>query len=227
VPGTQEPKPVGAGTEKTAAAAQTNEQGKPSGETPAGSSGTQAAAVDSGSGKGTVPLPAPQPASDKATKKTAETSPDTTPTSIPSGINPPPVPLAASPAKPTNPPQAQPGAKVFEDEQKAIHAEGTGLFETKGFPLGEYASIIIERIKGNWMIPSNLRNSQGRTTVIFYIDRDGRFTDARIVTFSGSRSLDLTALNAVIESNPFPPLPKGFPGARIGAKFVFSYNEHQ
>ncbi len=77
------------------------------------------------------------------------------------------------------------------------------------------------------MIPSNLRNSQGRTTVIFYIDREGRFNNAHIVTSSGSSSLDLAALNAVIESNPFPPLPKGFPGDHVGAKFVFSYNERQ
>jgi protein TonB len=135
--------------------------------------------------------------------------------------------LTAPSAKPTNPAQAKTETKVFEDQQKAIRTEGSGLFGTKGFPLGEYAHAIIERVKENWMIPSNLRNSQGRTTVIFYIDRDGRFTDARIITSSGSSSLDLAALNAVIESNPFPPLPRGFPGDRVGAKFVFSYNEHQ
>jgi TonB family protein len=72
-----------------------------------------------------------------------------------------------------------------------------------------------------------LRSSQGRTTVIFYIDREGRFTNLHIVTPSGSNSLDLAALNAVMESNPFPPLPRGFPGVRVGAKFVFSYNERQ
>ena len=228
VPGTQEPKPVDVAAEKAAAAAQANELAKPGGEAPAGgSSGAQVAAVDPAAGKGTVYLPAAQPPGDKAVKKTAETSPSTAPTSIPTGINPPPAPLTAPSAKPTNPAQAKTETKVFEDQQKAIRTEGSGLFGTKGFPLGEYAHAIIERVKENWMIPSNLRNSQGRTTVLFYIDRDGRFTDARIITSSGSSSLDLAALNAVIESNPFPPLPRGFPGDRVGAKFVFSYNEHQ
>ena len=108
-----------------------------------------------------------------------------------------------------------------------MRSEGSGLFGNKGFPLGEYADLIIERVKGNWMIPSNLRKSQGRTTVIFFIDKEGRSADARIVVSSGSDSLDIAALSAILGSNPFPPLPKGFPGDRVGAKFVFSYNERQ
>jgi protein TonB len=121
----------------------------------------------------------------------------------------------------------EPAARIFENEQQALRSPEGGLFDTKGFPLGEYANLIIERIKGKWFIPSNLRNAQGHTTVVFFIDRDGRFTDARIVMSSGSNSLDLAALNAVMSSNPFPPLPKGFPGERVGAKFIFSYNEPQ
>jgi TonB family protein len=124
---------------------------------------------------------------------------------------------------------AQNNAPLLDNEQKVIRSEGSGLFDPKGgaFPLGEYANIIIERVKGNWMIPSNLRTSQGRTTVIFYIDRDGRSADARIVISSGSNSLDIAALSAILGSNPFPPLPRGFPGDRVGAKFIFSYNERQ
>ena len=122
---------------------------------------------------------------------------------------------------------AQNNFPLLDNEQKIIRSEGSGLFNTGGFPLGEYANLIIERVKGNWMIPSNLRTSQGRTTVIFYIDREGRSADARIVISSGSNSLDIAALSAILGSNPFPPLPKGFPGDRVGAKFIFSYNERQ
>ena len=122
--------------------------------------------------------------------------------------------------------QADP-PKVFEDKQEAIQKEGTGFFDTKGFPMGKYADLIIQRIKGNWSIPSNLRNSRGRTTLIFFIEKDGSSVDLEIVIPSGSQSLDLTAMHSIIISNPFPPLPTGFPGDRIGAKFVFSYNERQ
>jgi TonB family protein len=118
-------------------------------------------------------------------------------------------------------------AQVFRDQQSAIRSQGSGLFDTKGFPMGDYATLVIERVKSNWFIPSNLRNSQGNTTIVFYIGRDGHFVDARIVVPSGSNSLDLAALSAIVESNPFPPLPEGFPADRVGAKFVFSYNERQ
>lgn len=125
------------------------------------------------------------------------------------------------------PPQSRPAPRLFADEQSAIRTEGSGLFDTKGFPLGEYAQIIIDRIKGNWLIPSNLRDSQGRSTLIFFIEKDGSVSNLRVVTSSGSQSLDLAALSAVLASKPLPPLPGGFPGEHVGAKFVFSYNEPQ
>jgi TonB family protein len=215
VPGIQEPKPSGVSE---------TEKAVPS---PAGVSGTGGGeegspTVRADAGKPTVYLPAPQPASET---RPVKTPPETSapPQSIPAGITQPAPPPAST--RRTTPAQSQ--ASVLENEQKAVRTEGSGLFDTQGFPLGEYANLIIERVKGNWLIPSNLRSAQGRTTVIFYIDKDGRFTNLHIVTPSGSSSLDLAALNAVMESNPFPPLPKGFPGERVGAKFVFSYNERQ
>jgi TonB family protein len=153
------------------------------------------------------PTPAP-PAKDELAAGNA-------PSSIPKGINPPP---GAAP-------EPSGTLKVFESEQKAIHSPDSGIFDTKGFPLGEYVNIIKERIKGNWFIPSNLQSFQGHTTIVFYIDKDGRYTNARIVKKSGSNSFDNAALMAVIGSDPFPPLPKGFPGNHIGAKFVLSWNE--
>ncbi len=225
VPGFQEPKPVpevqGAGAGQPTPVA-----GGTAAETPAAGGG----AGDSAAGKSTtVYLPPPQPDAEpkQIPKKVADAGAMVAPTGIPNDK-----PQAA--ATPANLSKSQASAQskaappqVFESQDKAIRSEGSGFFDTKGFPLGDYASVIIERVKGNWSIPSNLRNSAGRTTVIFFIDKDGRFTDARIVTSSGSSSLDLAALNAIIGSNPFPPLPKGFPGDHVGAKFVFSYNERQ
>ncbi len=161
-------------------------------------------------GKDTLGLTSPTP---PAKNEVAENS---APKSIPSGVKPP---------VDTAPPPSGSGFKIFESEQKAIHSPDSGVFDTKGYPLGEYVNIIKERIKENWMIPSNLQSFQGHTTIIFYIDRNGRYANARIVTRSGSNSFDNAALMAVIGSDPFPPLPEGFPGKRIGAKFVLSWNE--
>jgi TonB family protein len=225
VMGMQEPKQehVASAAERMAAAG--SSEGKAGGEGSGSGNETAQGAGSGGAGSGgAIYLPAPKPL---VPSKSAETASNATPTRIPEGISAPSPPPSAAVTKPTVAPQDKSTAKVFESEQQAKISEGSGLFDTKGFPLGDYADLVVARVKGNWMIPSSLRNSQGRTTVIFYIDRDGRFTNARIVTSSGSDSLDLAALNAVIESNPFPPLPKGFPGNHVGAKFVFSYNERQ
>jgi TonB family protein len=216
VPGSQEPKPV-----PVAAEGGTGSTGG-TGASPSGSS-TGQAQEEIATAKGTtVYLPAPVPGEPKPLpRKPAETAGTTTPAALPESRTAVTAPSPESKAVSPQPPQ------VFKDEKNALHTEGSGLFDTKGFPLGDYATIVIERVKGNWSIPSNLRNSQGRTTVVFYIDKDGTFTDAKIVIPSGFPSLDLAALNAVIGSNPFPPLPRGFPGDHVGAKFVFSYNERQ
>jgi len=192
------------------------------GEQPANPPGTPGGDV---AGKGVVvPLPPPVAEPRQIPKKAADTAAMVTPGGTPGPDKPGSTPVTA--AKPGA--QGKPPAQVFENEQKAIQSEGTGFFGVpKGYPIGEYAELIIERIKGNWFIPSNLRRSQGRTTVVFFIEKDGRYSNAHIVTPSGSSSLDLAALNAIIGSDPFPPLPKGFPGDRVGAKFVFAYNEHQ
>jgi TonB family protein len=196
---------------------------------PGGGGGTSSDTSSSGSSvvsvqndstrKGSMTLP--PPASAGAGKN--EIAGNNAPSAIPNSVKPPSNTTA-------NGPKVQNGTenlKVFENEQQAIRSPQGGFFDTKGFPLGEYTHMIVELIKGKWFIPSNLRNSQGHTTVVFFIDRQGRLTDARIVGSSGSTSLDFAALNAIIESNPAPPLPKGFPGDRVGAKFIFSYNEPQ
>jgi TonB family protein len=160
--------------------------------------------------KEAVPLPPPVP------ERKMDIASIVPPSKIPDSI-PPPAP-ARSPKE---------SIQVFEDEQNAIRSADSGFFDTEGFPLGEYTNLIVERIKGKWLIPSNLRNSRGRTTVVFYIDKDGRLMNARIVKALGANSLDRAALNAILESEPFPPLPEGFPGDHVGAKIIFSYNEPQ
>lgn len=219
--GTSEPKPAPeVASVSNPLAAASSEGGIRSGDkaTP-GSPVEVVAGASAGDKKGTLYLPAPsQPAPNQPPKRGGEIA-STSRSSAPGAVRP----ENRDSTSPSTPSQGP--ARVFENEQAAIRTEGSGLFDTKGFPLGDYANLVIERIKENWSIPSNLRNSQGRTTIIFYIEKSGQYTGLRIITTSGSDSLDLQALNAVLGSNPFPPLPKGFPGEHVGAKILFSYNE--
>jgi outer membrane biosynthesis protein TonB len=165
-------------------------------------SGLPATAQNDPAKKDTLILPPPSP----ATK--TDISDNKAPSAIPDKIK-----------------SSTPPVKIFDNEKQAIGNPESGVFDTKGYPFGDYARKLIDRITGKWFIPSNLKHSQGHTTVVFIIDKEGRFSGTRIVLGSGNNSLDLTALNAIIDSDPAAPLPKDFPGDHIGAKFVFSYNE--
>jgi len=156
-------------------------------------------------------------------------APNQTPTQVPKGVSvvQPPTTVAAPPPVSGASTQPRPPAKSPQDQQAGARVQGGTLFDTKGFNLDDFEKIIEERIRGNWEIPSNLRDSRGSTTILFYITKDGRYSDAKIEVSSGNMSLDIAALYAVTRSNPFPPLPQGFPADRVGARFVFAYNERK
>jgi TonB family protein len=202
------PAPNQGGLGSPDAASAQNQPGK----TADAASGGSVVQIDPNAGKrGTMNLPQPGPPA--RTEMASNTAPD----AIPNGVKPP---STMSPQKEA--------VKVFENEKEALRSPETGLFDVNnGFPIGEYANLIKERIKGKWYIPSNLKNSQGHTTIIFYIGKDGRYSNARIEpsASSGNNSLNLAALKAIMDSSPFPPLPKNYPGDHVGAKFVLSYNE--
>jgi TonB family protein len=120
---------------------------------------------------------------------------------------------------------ADTGQKIFENEASALRSEGSGFFDTRGFELSGYSQFVVERIKENWLIPNLIRSDSGRTTVLFYIEKDGQVSGIRVVMTSGNKRLDNAALNSVLIAGPFPPLPRDFSGEHIGAKLVFSYNE--
>lgn len=212
------PGPVPTGNEVSAAAQAAHAGGGTSPDN--SSSGTSVvSAQNDPNRKGTVNLP---PAAPVGPGKN-ETASNSAPSSIPNSVKPP----SNTTANGSKGQNGSESMKVFENEQQALRSQQGGFFDTKGFVLDDYAEMIKARIKGKWFIPSNLRNSQGHTTVIFYIDKQGGLAGARIAGSSGSSSLDLAALNAILESFPVPPLPKGFPGDRVGAKFILSYNEPQ
>jgi TonB family protein len=135
-------------------------------------------------------------------------------------------PATADVSKPPNSlPPTKPDTKTFKDKAAALASPGSGFFGTEeGFPLGEYAAQIKPIIEGHFEIPNYLAHAKGRTTVVFYINAKGMYENATIATGSGNVSLDFAALAAIRNSAPFP-WPKGYPGNRIGVKYVFVYNQ--
>ncbi len=180
---------------------------------PAASTGDAGRGTSTGDAGKTVPAAPPDAAPKQIPKGIAETPPTT---SLPT---PPPAPKTV-PAQPARPAETS----VNQDQGRRMQG---ATFDAKGYPLQEYINLIEERVRENWLIPSNLRFSQGSTTIIFYIRKDGQSLGVKVDVSSGNNSLDIAALRAVVQSSPFPPLPKDFPADRVGARFVFAYNERQ
>ncbi|MHB9028593.1 MAG: cell envelope integrity protein TolA [Candidatus Latescibacterota bacterium] len=87
----------------------------------------------------------------------------------------------------------------------------------------EYLATIMQIIKNNWKYP-NLNDPNIKTIVFFEISRDGKLLRGiRVEIRSGNMVFDKSTFDAVLKSNPFPPLPYDFSGDKLGIHLAFSY----
>jgi protein TonB len=98
-------------------------------------------------------------------------------------------------------------------------------FDTKWYDWGAYAAEMIRRIKLHWDVPELARLGwKGSLTVRFYIRADGTVQDAKIIRYSGIPPFDNAALQAILKSSPFRPLPDELHEEREGVTVTFLYN---
>jgi TonB family protein len=98
-------------------------------------------------------------------------------------------------------------------------------FDTTWYDWGPYAAEMIRRIKLHWDVPDIARlNLKGKVTVRFFILADGRVEGATILSRSGVPPFDYAALQAILTSSPFRPLPKDLGSEREGVTVTFFYN---
>lgn len=103
-------------------------------------------------------------------------------------------------------------------------------FETSWYDWGAYADEMVRRIKLHWDIPKLAELGwKGKLTIHFSIRVDGSVEGATIVAGSGIPPYDFAALQAILKSNPFRPLPKDLlkevPGKeKEGVTVTFFYN---
>ena len=76
------------------------------------------------------------------------------------------------------------------------------------FPYPWYISQIRMALWRQWS--ARMPGGGGSSVVVFSILPDGHITDLRTEQSSGDAGFDLTALGAVQDAAPFPPLPTGF-----------------
>jgi len=108
---------------------------------------------------------------------------------------------------------------------------GSGGFEfgdtggNFGQRYGWYVTAIRNRISGNWLLGTvdPAIRSAPRVYVAFQILRDGRLVNIQLTTSSGVPSLDRSALRAVYDSSPMPPLPPDYTGSSVTVEFWFDF----
>jgi protein TonB len=85
-----------------------------------------------------------------------------------------------------------------------------------------YRDSVVAALQTAWARPVLESGAQNwEVTVAFEIERDGSARNPRVVTPSGVPSLDRSALRAVADASPFPPLPASWREPAVTAQIVF------
>jgi TonB C terminal len=103
------------------------------------------------------------------------------------------------------------------------------LTDTMGVDFGSYMTRITKIVRQNWydLMPPSVYPpilKQGKLSIEFVIQKDGKVSGMKVHTASGDVTLDRAAWGSIIASTPFPPLPTEFPGHTLGSRFYFYYN---
>ncbi len=94
--------------------------------------------------------------------------------------------------------------------------------DTTSFDYSYYLAIVRDKVGNNWI---RTYTGSGKVKIYFKIMKNGEIKDATVEISSGNTGLDKLALQAVLKSNPLPPLPEGFREEYIGIHIWFNYEE--
>jgi TonB family protein len=100
---------------------------------------------------------------------------------------------------------------------------GAGMNTTLGTRFGEYSQRVQQMVTQHWRtgdVDASIRTAP-QVIISFDIKRDGNISAPRVVQSSGISTLDFSARRAILESSPFPPLPREFERSTATVEFVF------
>lgn len=104
------------------------------------------------------------------------------------------------------------------------YGPGSGL---GGFPYAYYIETLKNKISSSWYNALISPGMRGRFVAVVYfkIMRNGRITDLKVSNKSGIGALDLSALRAIENAAPFPPLPSDYTDRYLGVYFEFEWEK--
>ncbi len=99
---------------------------------------------------------------------------------------------------------------------------GIGALDAEAFEFAWYRRALTQRLRAAWTKPT-ARGLEKilRTVVYFRLLRSGQTVDIQLESSSGMEALDRSALRAVYDANPLPPLPHSYGGRSLGVHFFF------
>lgn len=99
---------------------------------------------------------------------------------------------------------------------------GIGPNSVFGNRFGAYADLVIKRVTEKWQT-SGLSSSHTAPMVIVTFDilRDGSVRNPQLAQRSGNSTLDFSALRAVMDAGPFPPLPADYNRSEANVELRF------
>lgn len=108
--------------------------------------------------------------------------------------------------------------------QGGMGFSGPGGGEFAGrFP--SYVDAVRNRISSNWLqstVDPTVRWAP-RANFTFQILKDGTVTNVQMTQSSGNRSVDNSALRAILSSSPMSPLPSNYSGSSVTVEFFFDF----
>jgi TonB family protein len=98
-------------------------------------------------------------------------------------------------------------------------------FDTKGVEFGPWLRRFVAQIRRNWFVPQSAMMLRGHVVITFYVGRDGRISELKVLRPSAFESFNNSAFNALAASNPTQPLPPEYPDDRAFFTVTFYFNE--
>jgi protein TonB len=105
--------------------------------------------------------------------------------------------------------------------QKQGGAVGLGQNSTLGSRFGAYADLVAQRVTEKWQNGALAGQSSPMAIITFDIQRDGTIRNAKVAQPSGNSTMDFSALRAVMDAGPFPPLPSEYERNQASVELQF------
>jgi len=103
---------------------------------------------------------------------------------------------------------------------------GPLFFDPEGADFTGWINHFKNEVYRNWIVPEAVLFGfrRGHADFEFWVERDGRLTELRLLKSSGTPALDRAAQNALLGSRLLP-LPADFAPDRVKMQVTFTYNE--